>query len=377
MADPLVIRPVSGAAEEAAFVRLPAMLGGHAAGWSVTPFGDARKFLSPSTNPALAEWHSQKFLAWRGEQPVGRIMAAWPRHADEAQPGHFGFLATEPEQETVTRLLAAARDALRYWGAKSMRGPLSFSINHETGAMIAGFDRPGMVKMPRSPAWLPAMIDAAGLTPEKDVHAHTLNLAEERHRAAFAPRLAAWPEKEKLAIRRISPGRWLAEMRLIVELFNDAWAENWAAMPVSPIEADMIARLMRPIAVSGAVFVAEWEGQPIGVLSIIPNVEEATEDRDGRLGVKGTLNLLGAALLGRTRSARIAMLGIIRAYRDTEISSMAVGSLLTAALDFAQKREWSEVEISWVLDDNARMKRVMARLPAPVTKSWRVWHAPL
>jgi len=377
MSEPLIIRPVSGAAEEVLFVRLPAMLGGHAAGWSVTPFSDARKFLSPATNPALAEWHSQKFLAWRGDQPVGRVMATWPRDADESQPGHFGFLVTEPEQETVTRLLAAARDALRYWGAKEMRGPLSFSINHETGAMIAGFDRPGMVKMPRSPDWLPAMIEAAGLSPEMDVHAHTLTLAEERHRAAFAPRLAAWPEKEKLTIRRISPGRWLAEMRLIVELFNDAWSENWAAMPVSPTEADMIARLMRPIAVSGAVFIAEWENRPIGILSIIPNVEEATEDRDGRLGIKGTLNLLGAALLGRTESARIALLGIIRAYRDTEISSMAVGSLLTAGLDFAEKRDWKEVEISWVLDDNLRMRRVMARLPAPVTKSWRIWHTTL
>lgn len=373
MADSLIIRPVSTPAEQEAFIRLPALLGGHAAGWSVTPFREARRFFEPRHNPVLDEWYFQRFLAWRGARPVGRIASAWPRGAGPEQPGHFGFLAAEPVQETVSHLLFSAAGVLRYWGAKRLRGPLSFSINHETGAMIAGHERPGMVKMPRTPPWLPAMLDAAGLAPEKDVNAHTLVLAEERHRAAFAPRLAAWPERARLSIRRIAPARWLEEAPLLVSLFNDAWAQNWAAMPVSPVEAGVIARLMRPIAHAGAVFIAEWDGRPMGVLSLIPNVEEATEGRDGRLGLAGTLALLRAGLLGRTRSARMPMLGIIGAFRGTEISSMAVGALLTAGLDFAQARRWAEIEISWVLEDNAPMRRVMARLPAPVTKTWRVW----
>ena len=43
-----------------------------------------------------------------------------------------------------------------------MRGPLSLTINHEVGALVEGFGRPAMVRMPRTPEWLPAMLEAPG-----------------------------------------------------------------------------------------------------------------------------------------------------------------------------------------------------------------------
>jgi hypothetical protein len=376
--QPIEIRPVA-AAEEDLFVRIPALVGGHAAGWSVTPFGEARQFFAPGFNPALArEWDFARFIAWRGGAAIGRIAAARPRDPALADyPGCFGFLACLPEQALVDALLAAAAGALRGFGCTQMRGPLSHSVNQETGALVEGFDRPGMVKMPRTPPWLPAMLEATGLAKEKDFFACTLVVAQEQHRAAFAPRLAAWEGRGDLSIRRISPWRWRAEVGLICALYNDAWAANWGAIPVSDAEADMIARLMRPIALSGAVFIAQWQGQPIGVLSLIPNIEEATEGRDGVLGAAGTWRLLRAGVMGRTRTARAPMLGIVRAFRDTEISAMAVGALLTAGIEMAERRGWEEVEVSWVLEDNARMLAVMDRLPAPVTKRWRVWGKPL
>jgi hypothetical protein len=367
------LRPVASRQDSEIFIRLPARLGGHAAGWSVTPFADARRFFDPGFNTALAEWHLDRFLAWRDGQPVGRIAAAWPRQPQGGEPGSFGFLAATPDAPVVASLLGAAAAALRAHGASRLRGPLSFTINHEIGALVAGFDAPGFVKTPRTPPWLPPMLEASGLTPEKEVHAHLLDIAGETHRARFAAARAAWPEAAALRVRRISPWRWNAEIRLICDLYNDAWADNWGARPVSAAEAGMLARLLRPIALSGGVFIAEWQGQPIGVCTLLPNIDEQTSGLDGRLLPFGWWRIAGAAILGRTGSARMPMLGTIRAVRDTEVSRMAVGAMLSEAIGFAARRGWRQIEISWVLEDNVRMRAVMARLGTRITRTWRLY----
>lgn len=375
-AAPLEVRLVSGAAEAALFVTLPARLGGAAAGWSVPLFADTRRIFDPGFNAALAEWEVPRWLAFRGGRPVGRIAAAWPRDGVATGGiGSFGFLALEPDATVLATLLAAARGWLAARGATRLRGPLSFTINHEIGLRIEGGVLP-MPRMPRNPPWLPPMLDAAGLAREMDVLACTLSLEEETHRARFAPLLARWPQREGLRIRRLRPHRLAAEIALIRDIFNDAWAENWGALPVSAAEAETMSRLLRPLLLSGTVFFAEWQGEPIGLLSLIPNIEAAAARLDGALLPWGWAHMLHA-LAGRTGSARLPMLGIRRAWRGGTVSAMAVGALLGAAIDLAERRDWRRIEVSWILEHNRAMLHCMERLPAPVSGRWRLWGAPV
>ncbi|MBV1796870.1 hypothetical protein [Siccirubricoccus sp. G192] len=368
------VRPVATRAEAAAFLRLPARLGGEAAGWSVPLLLDTRRFFDPGFNGLLRDHAVARFLAWRDGRPAGRIAAGW-HHGDLV--GNFGFLALEPDPAVLEALLRAAGAWLGAHGAARLRGPLSLTINHEVGALVEGFGRPGMVRMPRTPPWLPGMLEAAGLAPEKDVLACTLTLAKERHRARFGPLLARWPEAAGLRVRPLDSARFEAEIRLVTALYNDAWAANWGAVPVGEAEAATIARLMRPLLRGGAILIAEWQGEPIGVLSLLPNLEEATEGLHGRLLPLGWWRVARVALLGRSRSGRVPMLGISRRWRGHPVSAMAVGALLNRAITLAIGRGWESLEISWILEDNAAMLQTMARLPAPVTGRWRIYGAPI
>jgi hypothetical protein len=370
------VRPVSSRAEEAAFLRLPAALGGEAAGWSVPLEFDTRRFFDPRRNGALRDLAAARLLAWRGGSCVGRIAAGW-RHgggggggggdAPDAV-GTFGFLASERDPATLAALLRAAGEWLSGQGARRMRGPLSLTINHEVGALVEGFGRPGMVRMPRTPEWLPAALEGAGLAPERDVLACTLLLAEERHRARFAALLARRPGAARLRVRSLDRRRFDGP--------NCRPRRRCRAPSPGGSQAATIARIMRPLLRAGAVLVAEWEGEPIGVLSLIPNLEEATEGLRGRLLPFGWWRV-ARVLLGRGRSARIPMLGTVRRLRGHPVSAMAVGAMLDRAVSIAASRGWESVEISWILDGNAPMLRTMARLPAPATGRWRLYGAPL
>jgi GNAT superfamily N-acetyltransferase len=374
MSDALAIRAASTSAEIAAFEGLPAMLGGEGAGWPVPLALENRMVFDPARNPALAEWHLARFVAWRGKRPVGRILAAMPREGAE-EIGTFGLLALERDAGVLRALLDQAQDWLGRLGARWLRGPMNFSINHDIGLRVEGGEAP-MLRMPRNPPWLPAMLEAEGLAREKDVLACTLTLAEERHRARFRPLLARWEGAKSLSVRALRLSRLTEEVALVVDLYNDAWADNWGARPVSAAEAAMMQRLLSPLLLSGRVFFAEWQGEAIGVLSIVPNVEEAVAGLGGRLLPFGWAALAGA-LVGRTSSARVPMLGIRRAWRGTPVSAMATGALLDAAITLAERRGWEAIQISWILENNAAMRKLMTRLPAPVTGRWRLWGMPL
>jgi len=303
------------------------------------------------------------WTAYRDGRPVGRIAACV--NGGGHGIGSFGFLQVEQDNAVLAALLGEARTWLAAHGMTRLRGPLSFTINHEVGVQVAGFDAPPMLRMPRDPPWLSPMLEAQGLAPEKDVVACTLDLANEAHRARTAPLLKGFDAR--LKVRALDPRNWPAEVGRLAALFNDAWSENWGFSPIDPREAAAIAKIMRPIARRSVILFAEWDGVPIGVLAMLPNIEEA----------RGSWRMLPALLFGKVGSARIAMLGVSRAFRGTLVSSAATALMLSTAFGAAEARGWRRIEISWILEDNAAMLALMARLPAPVTGRWRIHGGPI
>lgn len=362
------IREVTGAADAAAFLLLPARLA--AEGWGVPLRWEERRLFDPGFNRFLDDHAVARFLALRDGVPVGRIAACVPLAGPG--PASFGFLRAVRDTTVVRALVDAARGFAARHGRTTIDGPLSFTINHEVGAQVTAHERPPMLRMPRTPPWLPEMLDAAGLAPLQDVVACTLDIGSERHRARFA-QLAARRKAEmaRLSLRRLDRRDFLPEVVRVAALYDDAWSTNRHAVPLRPGEVSTMAKLLRPLLFSGEVLFALWDGRPVGLLAIVPNIEPALP-RSGLLAPFGWVRL-GAALAGRVDSARIPMLGITRAFRGHPASALAMGALLAEAIGLAERRGWKQVEVSWILDDNAAMRNAMARLPAPETGRWRLW----
>lgn len=384
----LSVREVGSAADARAFLTLPRRLGGHRAGWTMPLLSRTRLAFDPRRNGALSAWEVARFVAWRGGVPVGRVSASLPKPAAVAPDpllaytggrpgagwtregaggeGHFGFLALERDAAVLDALLDAAAAWLRALGASRISGPFSFTINHEAGALVSGFGLPGSIETPENPAWLPAMLERAGLAPAMDLLAFDL----------YPRPRAARPLPAGLRIRRIGALAWPRRAPGILRLFNEAWRGNWGFRAVGEAEARTIARLMRPLALSGAVFVAEWQGEPVGVAALVPNVNEATDGLDGALP-PWAVPRVAAAVLGRVGSARMPLLGTVPSVRGRPVGNAAVDGLLDAANALALKRRWRRVEVSWVLAENTAMVARMKREGAVETRRWRVWEAGL
>lgn len=104
---PLRIVPVAGKADLDQFIRIPDIILGSDPAWISPLVIERRMHLSARSNPYFQHARWQAWIAWRGEQPVGRISAQvdalhLERHGDAI--GFFGMLNTEDREETFAAL---------------------------------------------------------------------------------------------------------------------------------------------------------------------------------------------------------------------------------------------------------------------------------
>src|SRR5690606_38441823 len=197
---------------------------------------ELKERLSPK-NPFFRHAEGSLFTAYRNGWCVGRITAQVDRahldlHGDGA--GFFGFLDTVDDEEVSGALLGAAAEWLSARGMKKMRGPMSLNVNEEIGCLVEGFDTPPMVMMPHHRPYQGGLIERAGLTKVKDLYAwrYTVGNVPARARRAH-DEIEALPE---IKTRHLDMKRLDREVRVVMDIFNDAWRQNWGFVPLTEAE---------------------------------------------------------------------------------------------------------------------------------------------
>src|SRR3990172_9071245 len=62
---------------------------------------------------------------------------------------------------------------------KTMRGPLSFSVNDEAGLLIDAFDEPPLIRMTYNPPYYVGLIEGYGFQKIQDLYAYAMFESEE------------------------------------------------------------------------------------------------------------------------------------------------------------------------------------------------------
>ena len=149
-------------------------------------------------------------MAFRGEEPVGRISAHENNqhiraHRDGA--GFFGFFECINDQAVANALFDAASNWLRERGLKVMRGPLNFSVNDEVGLLTDAFDEPPLIRMTYNPPYYAGLIEGYGLQKIQDLYAYAMFESE-----AFPKRFRRTLPVSRLRTPSSSSGRWMREI---------------------------------------------------------------------------------------------------------------------------------------------------------------------
>lgn len=370
----LQVTPVVGAAALTRFIRFPYEIYAGDPHW-VPPLEMERKdFFNPKKNPFYQFGEAQLFLAHRNGRPVGRISAQvhrghLERYRDEA--GFFGFFESVDDAEVASALLQTAADWLRAKGLKKMRGPYHFTINDEVGVLVEGFDAPPAILMNHNPPYYPRLLEGAGLLKAKDLFAYFYTIG-----AIPEPALqldAVTREHPGFSIRTLNMKKYDEEIRIMIRIFNEAWAQNWGFIPMTEIEIDHMAKQLRPLVDPEMAFFAFVGADPAAMSICLPNVNEAIQDLHGRLFPLGWAKLLWRLKVSRLKSLRMCLMGIRPPYRGGRVGALSVTMNVEAHRRALARGCYKTAELSWTLEDNERINRGIEFMGGRRYKTYRVY----
>jgi hypothetical protein len=370
----LEIIPVTNKALLRRFIRVPFAVQKDDVTWIPPLIMEREEAFSPKENEFLRRAEVRFWIARRAGRDVGRITAQIDPLAQivgEERVGHFGCLSAEDDPEVFTTLLLTAEDFLKSRGISHVRGPFSLSINEETGLLVDGFDTPPMLLMGHDPVYMAARLEAQGYEKEKDVYAYLLDM--QTPLPTSARRMLERPLATSVKMRRLNFNDYANDIRKMVSIFNDAWSGNWGFVPLTDEEADEMAKRMKLLLDGRLVWFAEFDGEAVAFIVALPNINEAIRDLGGHLFPFGWAKLLWRLKSRRVKSARVPLMGVRRKMAGTLIGRalplQLIGAVLPAIVDFG----FRSMELSWILEDNLPMRRILERLGARIYKTYRVY----
>jgi hypothetical protein len=335
---------------------------------------DMKDRFNPKKNPFFEHAEGTTFIARKGGRDVGRITAQIDHeHIKRYQDarGFFGFLDTIDDAGVCKALLDAAEAWLKKRGMKHMRGPMNLNINEEMGTLIEGFDTQPCIMMPHARPYQAGVIEKCGLAKEKDVYAWRYDVGEPPKRARKAhDDIVSLPE---VKIRRLDMSKMEAETRLMMDIFNDAWSENWGFVPMTESELKKMAADLKMIAVPDLMLVAEVDGEPAAISVALPNINEMIGDLNGKLFPLGLPKLLWRLKVQGPKSARLIILGIRKKYRHVKKLGGLSAALYVEMNDRGKKLGMQWGELSWTLEDNAPVNLGIKMMGGRVYKKYRLF----
>lgn len=314
------------------------------------------------------------FMAFRGKQAVGRISAAVNHEFNDYHKqllGSFGFFEVIEDYDVARALLDSARDWTATRGMSVLRGPGEYSnATHERqGILIEGFQYPPTFDLTHNPPYYAQFLERYGFQKTKDYLSYLFNRSNTKLR--LVQRLADKVNKDiKIETRTAVMKNLKAEIRLIIEIYNEAWSQNWGFLPISEPEADSIADSLSLIIDPGLVRFAFIEGRPAAVVGFIPDPNYALRPRWRWYGDSDFVRIIRLlALRRRIPRTRGMFFGIKPEYRNLGIPAILTKELL----DYLWPRHYTESDGSLVLEDNEAIIKVLEVFGGECYKRWRIY----
>lgn len=369
---PLRVVAVDDAAALGDFIAIPDGIFESDPAW-IRPLSlERRLHLSARSNPYFEHARWQAWTAWREGEPVGRISAQidalhLERYRDAT--GFFGMLDAEDSQETFQALFETAERWLREQGMRRIRGPFNLSINQEMGVLVDGFDTSPFFMMGHARPYYATRIEQAGYHKATDALAYMIT--QDYGSEAMRRLIAATARRAR--VRPLDLKRFDAELSLLRDIFNDAWAENWGFVPFTPAEFDDLGRAFRFLIDPDMIQIAEVDGEAAAFIVLLPNINEAIRGLHGRLFPFGWAKLLWRLKVRYPDTFRVPLMGVRRKFQRSRFGSALAFLVIDAVRPPLKRHGVKRIELSWILEDNAGMRSIIESIGGRAYKRYRVY----
>ena len=302
-----------------AFVTFPLRLYKDCENWVPALEGDEYDTFNPKKNGAYDFCEADSFLAYRGNEIVGRVAAIINHKADDAKGiVRFGWLDFI-EDEAVLRALM---DSVEAWGKQHGRtevhGPWGFTDMDKEGLLVEGYEHLSPFTCLYNFPYYGEMLEKLGFSKDVDWTQRTLEVSKELPQMFQFTHLI----EERFKVHVVQP-KSMKEMSHrygmeIFHMYNEAFAPLHGFSPLTDKQIEAYLKTYVPILDKDFVAVAvNDEDKPVGFLFCVPSLSKAVKKSNGRLFPFGFVNILKALKTNDTLEALI--MGVMPDYQQCGI----------------------------------------------------------
>lgn len=336
------------------------------------------EILNPKKNPFFEHGRMQLFLAVNADNAVvGRIASIYNGehlrvHQDDA--GFFGFFECEENYDTAAALLDAAAAWAKSQGLRTLRGPTNPTLNDSSGLLVDGFDRVPSVLMTYNYPYYEDYLTRWGFERVMKLWAYYIH----RKHVKF-DRLKRGADIVKrrnpgLSLRTLDMSRYEEDVRIVRDIYNDAWYNNWGFVPVTDAEFAHLAASMKQVVDPRICFFVLLNDEPVGFTISLPNINPALQRLpDGRLLPFGLAKLLLLTKFASINEIRMPLMGVRRQYQRRAFDVLPV----LETIEKGPLYGYNACETSWILDSNHIQKNLLASIGTVVDKEYALLEATL
>ncbi|MDA0692824.1 MAG: hypothetical protein O3C58_13275 [Nitrospinae bacterium] len=355
------------------FLELPYFLYKNDKNWC-PPLRLERKEFFSKKNPFMNHSEVCFFVAYKGNQPVGRVTAHRDDNYDKfykTRQGFFGFYESIESEEVAEKLMNSCEQWVRSGEMDSLIGPFNFSTNHEVGFLIQGFDRPPVIMMPYTKPYYPDQLFKLGYKKEKELLAFWVDRNTETPElfTVMAKRIARELEGS-YEIRTLHMANLKSELKIILDIYNEAWNKNWGFVPMTEAEIDNMAKQLKHFAQSEFIYILNKDDEPAAFLLGLPDMNDVLiRIKSGKLFPTGIFKLLSYRKYIQT--GRILLMGVKSRFRnqglDVLLYNRLIGDIITK-----DPKQIKGLELSWILEDNQVMVNILKSMNADPYKRYLI-----
>ncbi|MEA3307278.1 MAG: GNAT family N-acetyltransferase [Elusimicrobiota bacterium] len=309
------------------------------------------------------------FIAKKDGQSVGRIAAILNHNYNKFHNeniGFFGFFDSIDDEETAKALLKKACSWLKERGAASIRGPVNPSMNETCGILAEGFDSPPIIMMPYNPPYYISLLEKAGFLKIKDLLAFK-RYSQEPFSERFKKILKRIHKSATIQIKKADIKNLSKELSVFQEIYNEAWAENWGFVPTTNAEIADLANTLKPLLKPEYLYFVQIDNKPIGFVLLLPDFNSPLKVLNGKFTPLNILPFLWKVF--NIKKGRFLAMGVKKEYRNRGIELL----LIEQAMISARKFNWDYVELSWTLEDNEKVNKVIDLAGGKTYKKYRIY----
>ena len=128
--------------------------------------------------------------------------------------------------------------------------------------LVDGFHKPPYFMMPHGRPWYQTHTEENGYTKAMDMIAlewvNALQFIPEK-RQRFVDRALSTP---KASLRNVDFRRFKEDIRTVIDIYNDAWSDNWSFTPFTEAQVNHMAAELRPIIEKHNVVICSYDDEP-------------------------------------------------------------------------------------------------------------------